>query len=279
MDMFDYRIKKDIDNIILVVFILVSTSLLTDVFYSVVLGVSTAFGIDITEWASNNDFFMDTLFCFFAVPLFGIWFITRFGNKRHENQLSLMPALSVTAFGVGGIAMLWLSFLSKILGNVAVISESMDNFRESWSGMDSEPYIWVFMSVVIAGPIFEEIVFRGLIYNYIEELGSSTAAIIVSGITFGIWHGEPVQMVYTAFMGIVLGIVYYRTRSLKYTIYVHIVNNLLSTLPPFLDTDINNAAISYISYIMIIPMLVIVYNMSKYRYNDMPCKENIMSEK
>ena len=145
--------------------------------------------------------------------------------------------------------------------------------------MDSEPYIWVFMSVVIAGPIFEEIVFRGLIYNYIEELGSSTAAIIVSGITFGIWHGEPVQMVYTAFMGIVLGIVYYRTRSLKYTIYVHIVNNLLSTLPPFLDTDINNAAISYISYIMIIPMLVIVYNMSKYRYNDMPCKENIMSEK
>ena len=60
---------------------------------------------------------------------------------------------------------------------------------------------------------------------------------------------------------------------------MHIVNNLLSTLPPFLDTDINNAAISYISYIMIIPMLVIVYNMSKYRYNDMPCKENIMSEK
>ena len=88
--MFDDRIKKDIDNIILVVFILVSTSLLTDVFYSVVLGVSTAFGIDITEWASNNDFFMDTLFCFFAVPLFGIWFITRFGNKRHENQLSLI---------------------------------------------------------------------------------------------------------------------------------------------------------------------------------------------
>ena len=41
--MFDDRIKKDIDNIILVVFILVSTSLLTDVFYSVVLGVSTAF--------------------------------------------------------------------------------------------------------------------------------------------------------------------------------------------------------------------------------------------
>lgn len=55
--MFDDRTKKDIDNIILVVFILVSTSLLTDVFYSIMLVVSSALGIDITEWASNNNFF------------------------------------------------------------------------------------------------------------------------------------------------------------------------------------------------------------------------------
>ena len=70
------------------------------------------------------------------------------------------------------------------------------------------------MAVVMA-PIFEEIVFRGILQKGLINKGwEPTKAIWVSAIVFGFVHGNPWQFVGAVLLGYVLGLVYHRTKSL-----------------------------------------------------------------
>ena len=72
--------------------------------------------------------------------------------------------------------------------------------------MEKGPYIWLFLAIVVVGPIIEEILFRGIIFSSFENATrSSWFPVIITGVMFGIWHGSFIQGVYTAMMGIILG--------------------------------------------------------------------------
>ena len=115
------------------------------------------------------------------------------------------------------------------------------------------------LSISIIGPIVEEILFRLLIFNSLERITKSPwFAIIVSGVLFGIWHMIFVQSVYTAIMGCIMGLIYYKTRNIFYTIFIHMVNNTIGNLPPALNTDLVNTAINRISYAMVIPAVILL---------------------
>lgn len=89
--------------------------------------------------------------------------------------------------------------------------------------------------------MFEELIFRGvLLYILIKKLGS-TKAIIISSITFGIYHwysheviGQPVQMLITflttGLMGMVYAYGYARTFSLYIPIAIHLGWNLVRSV-------------------------------------------------
>ena len=55
-------------------------------------------------------------------------------------------------------------------------------------------------------------------------------AIFLSGLLFSLFHLNPWQMTYTFFLGLLLGWLMVRTRSLPLTILVHSLNNLLVLL-------------------------------------------------
>jgi uncharacterized protein len=89
--------------------------------------------------------------------------------------------------------------------------------------------------------LFEELIFRGvLFYILIKKLGH-TKAIIISAIAFGIYHwfsqgsfGNPVQMavtfVITGIMGLVYAYAYSKTFSLYYPIAIHLGWNVTSSV-------------------------------------------------
>ena len=105
----------------------------------------------------------------------------------------------------------------------------------------------------------EEILFRLLIFNSLERVTKNPwFAIIVSGVAFGVWHMIFVQSVYTAIMGCIMGLIYYKTRNIFVTMFIHIFNNTIGNLPAALNTDLINNAITAISYIMIIPAIVLL---------------------
>ena len=88
--------------------------------------------------------------------------------------------------------------------------------------------VFSFIAIVIAAPVIEELIFRGIILNGLLRRYSPVRSIILSSILFGIVHLNPWQFVSALIIGIFSGWVYYRTRKLSLSILIHLVNNLVA---------------------------------------------------
>jgi len=80
--------------------------------------------------------------------------------------------------------------------------------------------------MVIAAPVFEEILFRGIILKGLLNKYSPVTAIVISSILFGIAHMNPWQFIAAFTIGIFVGWIYYRTSSLLLAIVIHATANL-----------------------------------------------------
>lgn len=78
----------------------------------------------------------------------------------------------------------------------------------------------------LISPLSEEIVFRGVIYNRLRRLYNPTIGIVVSGVLFGVFHGNPVQGVYGACLGVMMAYLYERSGSFRIPFLFHAVANL-----------------------------------------------------
>ncbi len=82
----------------------------------------------------------------------------------------------------------------------------------------------------------EELLFRGLIFNDLKRIFGWKSALLGQGALFGMMHmtwRSPLEIAFTFAAGLVLGYIYYRTKSLVAPISMHAVNNILlvSILP------------------------------------------------
>lgn len=78
----------------------------------------------------------------------------------------------------------------------------------------------------LVSPLAEEVVFRGVIYNRLRRFYGTVIGVVVSGIFFGVFHGNLVQGVYGACMGILIAYVYERQGSFFFPVLFHAVANL-----------------------------------------------------
>ncbi|HNW52305.1 MAG TPA: CPBP family intramembrane metalloprotease [Prolixibacteraceae bacterium] len=87
-----------------------------------------------------------------------------------------------------------------------------------------------FMKVAVLAPIIEETFFRGIIMHGLMRNYKSWYAILISGILFSVYHLNPWQMSYTFFLGLLLGWLMVRSRSLPLCIIAHSINNIIVLL-------------------------------------------------
>lgn len=86
------------------------------------------------------------------------------------------------------------------------------------------------VSAVIAAPILEELLFRGMIYRRLRDFCNAKLAIIISAVFFGVFHGNLVQFVYAFIIGLMLAYVYEKMKTIWAPIVFHVGANLLSVL-------------------------------------------------
>ncbi len=89
------------------------------------------------------------------------------------------------------------------------------------------------LSVVIIAPIGEELIFRKLLMDRLNRYGGVTS-ILISGLAFGLMHGNFSQFFYATLLGFLLGYVYYRTGKIRLTITLHAAINLVGGILPTL---------------------------------------------
>jgi len=90
--------------------------------------------------------------------------------------------------------------------------------------------------IVLVGPIFEELVFRGAMLGNLRRFGDNFA-IIVSSLLFGFYHMTIMQIPFSFIVGLLLGYVTVRW-SIRVAILLHIVTNGLSVLISGLKSEI-----------------------------------------
>lgn len=79
----------------------------------------------------------------------------------------------------------------------------------------------------VIAPVAEEIVFRGLVFNRMRRYFSHAAAVIVSAGLFGLYHGNPVQMLYGCCMGILMAYLYERMHCFAIPCIFHATANVI----------------------------------------------------
>lgn len=73
----------------------------------------------------------------------------------------------------------------------------------------------------VVSPLAEEVVFRGIIFNRLKKEYSAAAAICISALMFGIYHGNSVQGIYAFLIGCLIAYVYQRFGSFFYAVLFH----------------------------------------------------------
>ena len=94
------------------------------------------------------------------------------------------------------------------------------------------------LSVCLIGPLAEEVVCRGAIERrLLEKNWNPWYAIVISALLFAVAHMNLAQGFTATVIGIFMGWVYYRTRSIWPTVFIHAVNNTTASLIGFVTPE------------------------------------------
>ena len=100
-------------------------------------------------------------------------------------------------------------------------------------------FLMYFFYPVIAGPIFEEMIYRGLVMTALEKGKKWGLDVLGSATLFGILHISNHGWVLTDFFvymgsGLIMAIFFRATKSIYWPIGLHIVNNAIAQILPLL---------------------------------------------
>lgn len=130
----------------------------------------------------------------------------------------------------------WGNSLAAIIGAIVCIM-SLNITMEFFSLPDTMETLFIDMAASpiglftmgVVSPVVEEFVFRESVLGHMLHRGMQKwMAIIISSLLFGVIHMNPVQIPFAAGIGLVLGIIYYKTGNIVITSIIHIINNSLA---------------------------------------------------
>lgn len=168
------------------------------------------------------------------LPIYVIGYPILLGMSRNK------PAVKRQKHSLGAgnfMIVLMMCFGVMIVGNIlglivngvigAIKGSAVDSAIDSVMTGNS---FWMNVLVVgILAPVFEELIFRKLLVDRMLRYGEAVA-VLVSGLMFGLFHGNFGQFFYATFLGMIFAYVYAKTANVEYTIILHMIINMLSTL-------------------------------------------------
>ena len=104
-----------------------------------------------------------------------------------------------------------------------------ESYAEYVKMIDSLGGYTILLTVLLA-PLFEEVLFRGIILQDISRSHGAIVALLVSSLFFALVHLNLVQMVPAFLSALVLGYVYISSQSIRAVVFIHFVSNALSYL-------------------------------------------------
>ncbi len=139
-------------------------------------------------------------------------------DSREVLKKCILPCVAAFLYSVG------FSMLAE--GNSGMIQNSVAHFSAKlpWLGM-----VMMVANLLILAPIAEELLYRRIMLDGLKQRFSERTALILSAAIFGAMHimaGGPALAIGATVMGLLLGIVYVKTGSLRAAVITHAAANL-----------------------------------------------------
>ena len=198
-----------------VISLLISSVILTAVSIVYAIGLQELEGSSYNFWlnvASALSTFGAFIICY------GIWHKKiRFHSIKEIDKLSIVPmVILAAAIAIGMNGVLTLTELYRFSPTFQRVSE-----------MQFDTPVWLgIISYGILAPLGEEIVFRGVVYGQLRKVLKVPYAVVLSGLAFGLFHGNLVQAVYATVIGCLLALVYEWYGTIAAPMLFHSVANL-----------------------------------------------------
>lgn len=187
-----------------------------------------------------NEIYTGLLITEYIIILLPVIFYLKFGgysikNTLRLNKISFKQSIKVifivlfsypVAVFFNFIGIMLLGKFGKIMPNPVPIPTTINQ------------YLISFFIIALSPGICEEIMFRGMIMSSYEQLGKKKA-IIYSAILFGVFHFNFQNLLGPIYLGILFGIIAYKTNSLFSTIIGHTVNNTIALTIGYLTSNLN----------------------------------------
>lgn len=156
------------------------------------------------------------------------------------NKLSLKNIIIISIFAIA------LTFCDSLL---CITSLKLINTFTTYTGYNKitafaqlakSSYLALF-NLIIISPIFEEILFRGMIFNSLKKNIDIVVAIVLQAFIFSVVHGNIIQFIYAFLGGIIYGIIYFKTNSLVAPMLMHIIGNFVGIIGiNFVSNNLHN---------------------------------------
>lgn len=184
-------------------------------------------------------------------------------KKKEVKKLSLKEILIqffisytfLTIINIFTIALLYLVSLMK--------GSSINNPLNSMFNNGSTLGSFIFAGIL--SPIVEEILFRGIMLDKLRFYGDKIA-IITTAIAFGLFHQNFSQFFYAIGLGLIFAYVTIKTGTIKYSIILHIMVNMMGCIVSALASN-NITASAIIGLLIIIFVILGIIFLIKKRNN------------
>lgn len=145
-------------------------------------------------------------------------------EKREFSAKNFLVSVAIT-FGIMVVCNILGLILAGIIGSllgVQVSNTTMEIIETATPGISV-----IFIS--ICAPVFEELVFRKMLVTRVVKYGEGVA-VLLSGLMFGLFHGNLNQFAYTFGMGAFFAYLYVKTGKIKITIALHVIVNFTTSV-------------------------------------------------
>ena len=170
-----------------------------------------------------------------GIPFWIVYAIRKSKTNENSFNLAIENKRIIPLVILGTIALLF-----GIIAPIGSLIPMPESIKKVFMDFMSQTGFFPFFLLVIAAPILEELIFRGIILDGLLKMYSPTKSILISSLLFGLVHLNPWQFVTGLMIGIFSGWVYYRTRSLSFSIIIHASANCSGFLMRYL-TDIDSS--------------------------------------
>ena len=194
----------------------------TDVFYSVLSEV----GVD-----TYTDFWYIISTLLSCIYKFGtLLIIIVFINRNFHISNDISNSFEIRKGDYLVVSLLVVSYIFITYGWFDYILFSIptgDMVESAMEYFDSLPIAILLIETCVIAPIFEETLYRGILLKGLMNKYNSKKAIVYSALIFGIAHLNVPQGINAFLLGLILGVVFYYTKSIYLCMVMHFANNLL----------------------------------------------------